>query len=63
MKSLNVIKSQSHFCLDLMLRLDKEIQIADRGDVSAMELHSRKQKDIMRIRRELLELSKMLGEW
>lgn len=55
------IKSQSKFCTELMLRLNNEVQKAGKGLYSGMETHVRKQYDIKRIRRELLELSKMLN--
>lgn len=57
------IKSQSQFCTELMLRLNNEIQKAGEGLYSGIENHVRKQDDIKRIRRELLELSKMLDPW
>jgi hypothetical protein len=57
------IRSQSQFCTELMLRLNNEVQKAGEGPWSGMETHVRKQGDIKRIRRELLELSKMLNPW
>lgn len=54
------IRSQSQFCTELMLRLNHEIQESGEGYWSGMEYHTRKQKDIARVRRELLKLSKML---
>lgn len=57
------IKSQSQFCTELMLRLNKEVQKAGKGLYSGMETYTRKQYDIKRVRRELLELSKMLDPW
>lgn len=57
------IKSQSKFCVELMLRLNKEIEISKDGSWSGMENHTRKQYDIKRIRRELMILSKMLDPW
>lgn len=57
------IKSQSQFCTELMLRLNDEIWDAKEGSWSGMENHIRKQDDIKRIRRELMELSKMLNPW
>lgn len=56
------IKSQSKFCTELMLRLNEEIQNSDKG-VSEMENYTRKQEDIRRIRRELMDLQKMLCPW
>lgn len=57
------IRSQSQFCVELMLRLNEEIKKAGEGYWSGMENHCRKQNDIQRIRRELLELWKMLDPW
>lgn len=57
------IRSQSQFCVELMLRLNEEIRNARDGYLSGMENHCRKQNDIQRIRRELLELGKMLDPW
>lgn len=57
------IRSQSQFCVELMLRLNEEIKNAGEGYWSGMENHCRKQNDILRIRRELLELGKMLDPW
>lgn len=59
MKDIHDIKSQSEFCTELMLRLNEEIQNSDKG-VSEMENYTRKQEDIRRIRRELMDLQKML---
>lgn len=57
------IKSQSKFCVELLLRLDSEIKKSKEGYWSGMENHIRKQDDIKRIRRELMELSNMLNPW
>lgn len=57
------IKSQSQFCVELLLRLNKEIRRSKEGSWSGMENHIRKQDDIKRIRRELMTLSKMLDPW
>jgi len=57
------IRSQSEFCVELMLRLNEEIKQSGEGSWSGMENHTRKQHDIQRIRRELLELGKMLDPW
>ena len=54
------IKSQSKFCTELMLRLNEEIQCSDK---SILENYTRKQEDIRRIRRELMDLQKMLNPW
>jgi hypothetical protein len=62
MKDLNDIKSQCQFCTELMLRLNEEVKKSNVNHCH-MKDYTRKQKDIMRIRRELMELSNMLGEW
>ena len=54
-----VRKSQSKFCLDLMKRLDKDINKTKIGYGCYVYGRSRIQNDIVRLRRELLELSKM----
>lgn len=59
----NSIRQQAQFCTDLMLRLNAEIKKSKEGLWSGMENHIRKQDDIKRIRRELMELSKMLNPW
>ena len=62
MKDIYDIKSQSQFCTELMLRLNEQIQNSDKG-ISGMENYTRKQEDIRRIRRELMDLQKMLYPW
>ena len=57
------IRTQSKFCVDLIQRLDKEIQSSGDGSWSGMENHVRKQDDIKRVRRELMTLAKMLDPW
>ena len=57
------IREQSAFCADLMQRLNDEIFNSGEGSWSGMENHERKRDDIKRLRRELLELSKMLDPW
>lgn len=53
-------KKQSAFCLDLMERINKDIK--KRENASYPDKHTVIQDDIKRLRRELLELSKMY-EW
>lgn len=56
------VVKQADFCLDLMTRLNKEIK-ADRTDTKyavPVLYHTRKQNDIIRLRRELNKLNKML---
>ena len=57
------IRRQSKFCIELMIRLDKEIQTDGKGSWSGMKNHTQKQADIERIRRELMALHKMLYPW
>lgn len=57
------IKSQSQFCTELMLRLNKSIKTAGKGSWSGMHNHCQKQDDIIRIRRELNMLREMLNPW
>ena len=53
-------KKQSAFCLDLMERINKDIEkCEDEKNVSYPDRHTVIQDDIKRLRRELLELSKM----
>lgn len=59
MKDIHDIKSQSKFCADLMFKLNEDIQYSGKG-ISGMEKYTRKQEDIRRIRRELMDLQKML---
>lgn len=59
------VVKQADFCLDLMTRLNKEIK-ADRTDdryAYGIWYHTRKQGDIIRLRRELNKLNKMLYPW
>ena len=59
-----VIK-QADFCLDLMQRLNVEIK-ADKTDdkfAHGIWYHTRKQNDIIRLRRELLVLGRILNPW
>ena len=60
--NLGDIKSQSNFCSELMLRLNHDIQSSGEGTTYSgmMKDYTRKQEDIRRIRRELMDLQKML---
>ena len=53
-------KKQSAFCLELMERINKDIKKYE--NASFPDKHTVIQDDIKRLRRELLELSKMY-EW
>lgn len=57
------IKSQSQFCTELMLRLNKNIHKAEIGSSGGMDRYCQKQDDIIRIRRELNTLREMLNPW
>ena len=63
--SLNQIRTQSKFCLDLMKRLNADISEAKptRYCYGVIEKRTTKQNDIVRLRRELLELYKMLDPY
>ena len=57
------VKEQSKFCKDLMTRLDNCIQGAEFVKYYGMEKHTARQDEIIRLRRELMLLSKMLNPW
>lgn len=53
-------KKQSAFCLELMERIKKDIEKYENAtNASYLDKHTVIQDDIKRLRRELLELSKM----
>ena len=59
------IKKQMQFCMNLVMRLNDEINSSEgrEGYWSGLENHCRMQDDIKRIRRELMTVSKMLNPW
>lgn len=61
-KSVEKVKVQSSFCLDLMERLDSQIQDA-KVKYGSIEGHTRFEHDAIRLRRELNDLNNMLREW
>lgn len=63
MTDYNDIKNQAQFVTELMLRLNKNIKDDKRviGSDLWVDKYTQKQADIKRIRRELLELSRMLN--
>ena len=61
--NFNKIRQQAGFCNVLMSKLLDDINTSKEGSWSGMKNHMRKQDDIKRLRRELLELSKMLDPW
>ena len=54
---------QMQFCKTLTERLYSELLHSTEGPWSGLANHCRMQDDIKRIRRELLELEKMLDPW
>lgn len=54
---------QVQFCKTLTERLYSELLNSTEGSWSGLANHCRMQDDIKRIRRELLELEKMLDPW
>lgn len=63
MDEFKEIRQQSAFCMELMRRLDCDIKKAGRGSWSGMDAWTRKQNDIIRVRRELRALFLMLDPW
>lgn len=56
-------RTQSAFCLDLMERLNKEIQAAERFEfvwTEGFKNRTRMKEDVRRLRRELMNLQNML---
>ena len=60
---VNGIKKQASFCAELMHRLCVKLLNAKEGSWSGIADHCQTQDDIKRLRRELMELSKMLDPW
>ena len=60
--TMRMIKEQSNFCKQLMDKLCLEIN-GSGFNWNTIDYHHRKQDDIKRIRRELMELSKMLDPY
>lgn len=64
MKNRHEIEKQSEFCLELMLRLTDDIRTSDESCYgSYLENYTQRQQDIVRLRRELMTLSKILNPW
>ena len=61
-KDFAVIRRQALFCSELMKRLDDDICFS-KISYGSIEKHTAMQNDIVRLRRELLALSKMLDPW
>ena len=57
------IRQQSKFCLELMTRLNRDIEKAGDGIWSGMDGYTQKQNDVVRMRRELRALFLMLDPW
>ncbi len=61
-RKIEKVRKQSSFCMDLMERLNDKIQNA--GVLyGRVEYHTRKEKDIIRLRRELNDLRDMLMQY
>lgn len=56
-------QKQADFCMELMRRLHAEIKDAPDSTYYGMELHTQKQNDIIRLRRELNKLNKLLNPY
>ena len=59
------VKEQADFCLDLMNRLYSDIKEDTQSNklYETVWYHTRKQADIIRLRRELNKLNKLLEPW
>lgn len=62
MKKSEKIKQQSKFCFELMKRLDSDINNSEIW-CGALEKHDVKRNDIIRLRRELMTLSRLLDPY
>lgn len=62
MTDMNKVIKQTLFCKELMERLDDSIRSA-KVSYGAIEKHTVMQKDIIRLRRELMLLSEMLDPY
>ena len=58
---MKAVKKQSGFCLELMQRINAEIKEDENGGFYGIWYRTRKQNDIIRLRRELNHLNKMLN--
>lgn len=63
--NVKLVKAQAGFCMDLMKRLcdDIEADTCDAPTYYNIWYHTRKQGDIIRLRRELNKLHKMLNPY
>lgn len=58
------LKDQARFCLQLMERLEKDIQCdSDKESWWGVANYTQKKADIIRLRRELNTLNKILYPW
>lgn len=62
-KSFNPTQEQCEFCFELMRRLDQEVHYHPTVAYGRVTNYTQMQQDIIRLRRELMKLSKMLGDW
>lgn len=64
MRNRHEIEKQSDFCLDLMLKLKDAIYSSEESGYNwGLENYTQRQQDIIRLRRELMTLSKALNPW
>ena len=63
MKSIKDIRDQSLICLNLMTRLDKKIRNAEKSVyTNGIEHYCQRREEIRLLRRELMELSEIIGQ-
>lgn len=62
MKKVKPVKEQSFFCMELMRRLNEDVQNLE-IDYGNIRGHSQMEQDIVRLRRELMDLAVKLKEY
>lgn len=62
MKKVKPVKEQSFFCMELMRRLNEDVQNLE-IDYGNIKGHSQMEQDIIRLRRELMDLAVKLKEY
>ena len=62
MRIIKAVQDQSTFCLDLMRRLNDDIHNAE-VEYGMITNHTRMENDVVRLRRELVELRYMLENY
>ena len=63
MIDINKVYKQCDFCKNLMEHLDDDIAKAEVSKYGIMEKYTAIQGDIIRLRKELMVLSKLLNPW